>query len=836
MLIVDNIGLPIPSHPQLFESVMAVWKKAMLTVDKLVSGVAQQIDDPEVLVGLSSWHIYPDIAFLGRETTVVEQNDQLVQKGGLITVGMQNANPSKHKGISWTMPLAQLQYYGKPETKVRSIGEQSIRVSFESLVHVAMGSVISPWKQDANDFDSACKFFIALWKSLKRSNPSRSATFGWHGLFSKQGAAYLQAKPEQQKYLRRLITLGKRRFAPFMSPEPHLAPCYGLCSLDNWFGLLKTEDQIKAVRDMATKYNLCIDLRGGFILYQNQGVHGSCAEIASVFPSRFENGKETHRRWTCPITTNQAQDQQQAAKLQYMSTSSSFFDLFKGKSQTKYLFDSEGTVRHSMDLMSDTGELCGLLTENTFTNLERKPVTKWISERQVYWGDEEISLNLPYLEEVALRYGGTPREGPPRQMPSWKLAAKQHDYLDIKYVQVLSTNSIIVYQPKALFCEKEVTVPVDYLTHSINSGGLDKHLLSYFDLPSLQEDLMTSPRGRVMEMNKSLRPISPQVHCLFALYKASLVYRKLPNADIDLSVASRPLNDAQWAQIDWRAVVSIQRHEAFACITMFDTGHVNLGLENFVDVMAVSSGNTLYVSEMLLNDPCQPLRELGIRCLIGNIGRPGVALLMAPREPDLLEPSLDTWDMVNHTDFDGKFENSFQGTSLQLSLTGYEQAINIAATQGLRYKEVAYVEAVVSAHDRGVWVGDLDILNLHRSSSSFLSNYGSEAITAIKGAMKGETLPERALPGSCSHSEAGIENPEFGKITSIDNWSEFLDPPPNPAIIRAKGNWIARLALAAAMRGREDSAVWASGQICWKCVEEVSRNLNMATDQILILC
>jgi hypothetical protein len=101
------------------------------------------------------------MAFLGRGTTVVEQNDQLVQKGGLITVGMQNANPSKHKGISWTMPLTQLQYYDKPETKVRSISAQSIRV--------------------------VCKFFIALWKSLKRSNPSGSATFGWHELFSQQG-------------------------------------------------------------------------------------------------------------------------------------------------------------------------------------------------------------------------------------------------------------------------------------------------------------------------------------------------------------------------------------------------------------------------------------------------------------------------------------------------------------------------------------------------------------------------------------------------------------------------------------------------------------------------
>jgi hypothetical protein len=92
---------------------------------------------------------------------------------------------------------------------------------------------------------------------------------------------------------------------------------------------------------------------------------------------------------------------------------------------------------------------------------------------------------------------------------------------------------------------------------------------------------------------------------------------------------------------------------------------------------------------MLLNDPCQPLIELCVRCLIGNIGRPGVALLMASREPDLLEPSLKTWDMVNHADFNSKFENSFKGTSLQLSLTGYEQAVNIATTQGLRYKEVA---------------------------------------------------------------------------------------------------------------------------------------------------
>ena len=166
--------------------------------------------------------------------------------------------------------------------------------------------------------------------------------------------------------------------------------------------------------------------------------------------------------------------------------------------------------------------------------------------------------------------------------------------------------------------------------------------------------------------------------------------------------------------------------------------------------------------------------------------------------------------MVNHTNFDGKIENNFKGTSLQLSLTGYEPIVNIPDTQGRRYKEVAYVEAVVSTHDCGKWVGDIDVLSLYRNSSSILSDFGSEVINA----MKVETRAVKALPAFCEHTESEKNNySNFRNLTSIDNWPEFLDPPPNPAIIRANGNWIARLALAAAMQGREDSAVWGSEQI-----------------------
>lgn len=106
-----------------------------------------------------------------------------------------------------------------------------------------------------------------------------------------------------------------------------------------------------------------------------------------------------------------------------MSRSSKVFDPFR--SRTKYLFDSDSTVKHSIDLMARTGEFCGLLSEHTITNTDRNPVATWISENQVNWEEEQGNLLLSYLETIVERYGGPIS---PRPILSWKLAAKQHDY------------------------------------------------------------------------------------------------------------------------------------------------------------------------------------------------------------------------------------------------------------------------------------------------------------------------------------------------------------------------------------------------------------------------
>jgi hypothetical protein len=179
--------------------------------------------------------------------------------------------------------------------------------------------------------------------------------------------------------------------------------------------------------------------------------------------------------------------------------------------------------------------------------------------------------------------------------------------------------------------------------------------------------------------------------------------------------------------------------------------------------------------------------------------------------------------MINHEEFDGRWEDNFRSTSLHLKLTGYEMPIN-AGQHGSRYQEVLYAEAIVSAHSRGQWVADINVLSLYTSDSK-------------RGWWDLTWLEQRLLPASCHHDDVSRnDHSDFGLLTSIDNWPELLDRPPNTSIIRAKGNWDARLALSAVMRMKNEDVIIASGDVCWACIKAAAGALNLDLEQLLIIC
>ena len=235
----------------------------------------------------------------------------------------------------------------------------------------------------------------------------------------------------------------------------------------------------------------------------------------------------------------------------------------------------------------------------------------------------------------------------------------------------------------------------------------------------------------------------------------------------------------------------------FACIAMLEAGSsCNLDPKGLQHVLAVSSGNSIFAARSLCEDPSDSNGEHKIKRIIGNLGRPGITMLIPAAAPRIRRRS-DEWLHIRHLDYDYAPEDNFPSTSLHLSLTSFEVPYNFGVAGGVD-AQVTLVESLVSVHDKGQWVADLDVLG--SLSSRLLHRLDHRDCQHAN-------VPERTQRG-------------YSKLTSIDNWDELLDPldlscKGSLDVIRAHENWLARLAAAciSIQRGYR-TAVLSSGSIC----------------------
>lgn len=153
--------------------------------------------------------------------------------------------------------------------------------------------------------------------------------------------------------------------------------------------------------------------------------------------------------------------------------------------------------------------------------------------------------------------------------------------------------------------------------------------------------------------------------------------------------------------------------EELLTLPCFESGSLDLDLATLDPVMAIASGNSIFVINALLQGPSNVGSNSIVR-LLGNIGRPGVVMLAPPQAPLIRPIDPRSWRIVNHFDFDGKVEHSFKDTSLHLSFTEYE--VPLAVSVGAVDAEATMLETLVSVYDRDKWVADIDVLwALHKS-------------------------------------------------------------------------------------------------------------------------
>lgn len=117
---------------------------------------------------------------------------------------------------------------------------------------------------------------------------------------------------------------------------------------------------------------------------------------------------------------------------------------------------------------------------------------------------------------------------------------------------------------------------------------------------------------------------------------------------VSLDITSRPFYLVKWAQNlglvtdTYWTLPNISRGTAFACIALFESGSPYFSPEGLENVMAMSTGDSIYIAAALLHDPFEKTEPWMISRINGNIGKPGIAMMILPQFLLVKEVKKDT--------------------------------------------------------------------------------------------------------------------------------------------------------------------------------------------------
>ena len=935
ILMLDNINVPVNSEKSVYSSVMVAWSTALVAMDSLVRGMPQQVQDAAALLGMSSWHLYPDMVILGTVTAEVKQGDQLFLPTALLTLGLQFANKN-HQSVSWSLPLAHMRYYGHPVWSQRALGQENSRISMDEFAYIVLGAVFGGWMEYGRSTDEGLSWLLKLLELLDKfsHNTKEPCTVGemllnfdgtveipwenvplhirarqisdpstWMGWLFIAAQRIIDSKGIEKQTAMQLVALGRRR-TDMLSPNyDRPLPLFGLSDPFVLIHIISDEDlQVKILRHIARRLKLSntthiIRYRHNPNLQHVKKTQGAFFEFASVLPvlkckirenaeagDRPDRGSSSYARWL-PIRTRYDPSTNQAVgcvceiecseDCQCLAESTECSILCKGHCQSDVL-ESCGIMNHRQMLINkkrskyivNYGENC-LPLYDFFDNMSGEICIKQGCDRSY---DEEI--NDLCQEDPSLMVGGS---------EVLELVLGAHSECGIyafkhPHISQISSDANL---PRAGDCIPPEIMKTALRPEVLKLGPLIDWL-SYFNQNELKVEIPENSYSAAARRDGyGIYTIS-----LRASASATEVYKLLPGATVSTSIASRRLWLSKWIRPESKKKTDqphlfwnqqLFRGEALACIALFDSGTYDLDPEGLSKVFALSSGNSIYVAAPLLCDPHEMPLEREVRRVVGNIGRPGLAFLIPPTEPKIRKLNNESWMHINHAPFDGKIEDCFQQTTIHLGFTAYNLPLrDDSQGDNIIDRPASLVETIISVHDRGQWVADLDVisaLEYGRLDENPGEPYGHPTVGFPKSTSSNGNLSVRLqdpLNGNVSFRKLQeSENnpirldctcqtigsnfrkrkhfPSFDEVfrggkphfISVDNWDEFLEAPSDGIlVIRAHENWLARLAFTVLSVNRRVRTIVLPNDVCWACcktsIEDAQGDLE--TDLLFLIC
>lgn len=253
LLILENIHLPVNSKAAVFASVIDAWKSALETMELLVSGMPQAVSNGAAMVGLSAWHLYPDMTVFGSKTVEVKMKDKLVKTGGVLSFGLSHCPRNSTSGVYWSLSLAHMRHYGRPISSVRRLDADPGNISFPQLRVAALGAILGRWRVPSDQTTRWMEILRKIGELLRENRQNRLIDRCVDTLVN--GAAYfLEAQGEQRDVAARLVNLGRKRGADFIPGGNSPWPFFGLLEVDILLASLKgPEERIMLLRRLAAQ-------------------------------------------------------------------------------------------------------------------------------------------------------------------------------------------------------------------------------------------------------------------------------------------------------------------------------------------------------------------------------------------------------------------------------------------------------------------------------------------------------------------------------------------------------------------------------------------------------
>lgn len=867
LLIVKNISLSTGYNKDPYINVIAAWTLAMSTMERHLEGISQQVSDGAALYAISAWHLYPNLVYFGDCAKTILFSDNLFEEQATMTLGLNEiATTKENRGTHWSLCLSHLKFYGDP-VPVESV-EDRTRATISQFRIIVLGSILESWRVPLEERLDAVKWIHDLWGYLKRTAPFGSATMSlsshtsWLAVLGQAAETIVTAQGAMLEKCEDYLSHGELWAGNFLMYQDSLDPLleetvlgirpyFGLCNPMIMQALqepLDIDAGITYLRLVARSMGLTED--GGIICYTEIRDGKAYYEYCSAVPHMDSTMKLRHCRWIKIRSPAELRGRRLGCK----------HTCHQGSTLNRSMNDVDVNLR--IDMITTRGEQCFSLGEGSLHNRTvflnstvnhnfnsnvkasylfwDKPPPLFGSPKNTTAGnhcfrdnvENNISSNLctclapstdsyssHTIDVLFEKFIGTVHGTGEEQESSFELyvrtsvggpaPSERYDIADV-------TNLNVKPSAGSRWLKSPLPQPVrvwDFIERFGNPRSMPKLVVKEsISTPAGLDWTFSHSRAADLISNHVMpQPSTDWLSSLELVGVINEIYEHLPGATISLRALEYPILDAHWAteliannMTTMRApegtgeiFYRMGRKEIFSCIAMMQTGSANIEPRDFEEVMAISSDNSIFVAGALLSDPYNTVNPREIRHIVGNVGYSGLNLMVAPAGIlKIRRPKNEVRIRGHRSNYDFERQDHFEGSSLHLTFTGQRFPL-ISTDIDTIDQDIFFLQSVVSLWDGGNHVADLDILKVQKTE-----------------------LSRVRLACSCVAPSSRSQGMD---LRCLDSWDDILRPPRRLAVMRAHGNWSARLAAAAIFiqQGKSHTvAIFPTEPMCWTCLKQ----------------